>query len=142
MSQSSQKLHTANQLVHVNHQYDMAKANMEVDLTNLLGPAHSKVIGQILLRHQLRDALTASASVPIIYMQQMWHTVQLADSKNKFKFIIDQEEVTFSVDDLCTVLKLPQATHNDNVEFVEPLEFSTIYLLRAFPLLHSTWLRP
>nr|GEU38264.1 hypothetical protein [Tanacetum cinerariifolium] len=76
----------------------MAKANMKVDVTNLPGPAHSKI----------------------------WHTLQLDDSKDKFKFIIDQEEVTFSVDDFYTVLKLPQATDNDHAEFMEPPEFSTI----------------
>ncbi|GKA00306.1 hypothetical protein Tco_0672856, partial [Tanacetum coccineum] len=79
MSQSAQPLHTANQLVPVNRQYDMAKANMK-----------------------------------------------LADFKNAFKFTIDQEEVAFSVNDLRTVLNLPQATDNNHAEFVEPLEFSTI----------------
>ncbi|GJT59074.1 hypothetical protein Tco_1002607 [Tanacetum coccineum] len=71
----------------------MAKANMKVDLANLQGPAHSK----------------------------MWHTLQLTDSKDKFNFTIDQEEVTFFVDDLRIVLKLPQATDNDQAEFVYPL---------------------
>ncbi|GJW16159.1 hypothetical protein Tco_0020292 [Tanacetum coccineum] len=127
MYQLTQPLRTTNQLVPVNRQYNMAKANMKADLTNLPCPTHSKVIGEILLRHSLRDALTASTLVPMIYMQHMWHTLQLANSKYTFKFTIDQEEVTFSVNDLRTVLNLPQEIDNDHVEFVEPPEFSTIF---------------
>ncbi|GKC16587.1 hypothetical protein Tco_1013369 [Tanacetum coccineum] len=125
MSQPTQLL-TANQLVHVNRQYEMAKSNMKVDLTNLPCPAHSKVIGEILLHHSLLDALTVSASFLIIYMQQMWNTLLPTDSKDTFKYTIDQEEVTFSVNDLRTVVNFSQVTDNDHVEFVEPSEFLTI----------------
>nr|GFC70690.1 hypothetical protein [Tanacetum cinerariifolium] len=59
-------------------------------------------------------------------MQQMWNTLQVADSKDTFKFTMDQEEVTFLVNDLRTMVNLPQVTDNDHVEFVEPPEFSTI----------------
>ncbi|GKC12476.1 hypothetical protein Tco_1009258 [Tanacetum coccineum] len=56
----------------------------------------------------------------------MWNTLQLADSKEEFKFIIDEEEVTFSMNDLRIMLKLPQATANNHVEFVEAPEFGTM----------------
>ncbi|GJV35565.1 hypothetical protein Tco_1408042 [Tanacetum coccineum] len=56
----------------------------------------------------------------------MWNTLQLSNSKDKFKFTIGEEEVTFSMNDLHTVLKLPQATDNDHAEFVEALELATI----------------
>ncbi|GJV25550.1 hypothetical protein Tco_1261937 [Tanacetum coccineum] len=69
MSQSSKQLLTANQLVPVNHQYDVAKANKKVDLINIPCLAASKIIREILQRHLLCYALTASASVPLIYMQ-------------------------------------------------------------------------
>ncbi|GKA40064.1 hypothetical protein Tco_0732657 [Tanacetum coccineum] len=59
-------------------------------------------------------------------MQQMWNTLQLADSKEVFKFKVDKEEVTFLLDDHCTMLKLPQATANNHVELVEAPELGTM----------------
>ncbi|GJS88590.1 hypothetical protein Tco_0771226 [Tanacetum coccineum] len=35
-------------------------------------------------------SLTLTASVLVIYMQQMWNTIQLVDSKEAFKFKPDQ----------------------------------------------------
>ncbi|GJW32462.1 hypothetical protein Tco_0052494 [Tanacetum coccineum] len=52
--------------------------------------------------------------------------MKLADSKEVFKFMVDEEEVTFSPDELKTMLKLPQATANNNAEFVEPRELSVM----------------
>ncbi|GJZ31787.1 hypothetical protein Tco_0576834 [Tanacetum coccineum] len=52
----------------------------------------------------------------------MWNTLKLVDSKEVFKFIVDEEEVTFSLNDLQAVLKLPQKTTNNRAELVEALE--------------------
>ncbi|GJU39073.1 hypothetical protein Tco_1192030 [Tanacetum coccineum] len=126
MSQSPKKLLIDDQLVPVSRQYEVSKANKKVYLINLPCMTASKIIGEILHRHSLCYALNASASVPLIYMQQMWNTLQLADSKEEFKFTIDEEEVTFLMNDLRTVLKLPQATANNHAEFVEAPEFETM----------------
>ncbi|GJR94766.1 hypothetical protein Tco_0266940 [Tanacetum coccineum] len=50
----------------------------------------------------------------------------MADSKEVFKFMVDEEEVTFSLDKLRTMLKLPQATGHNNADFVEPPELSVM----------------
>ncbi|GJX11030.1 hypothetical protein Tco_0200889 [Tanacetum coccineum] len=84
MSQSTKPLLTADQLVHVNRQYEVAKANKKVDLTKLPCSAGSKIIGG-------------------------------------FYSVI---HLTFSVNDLRIVLKLPQATDNDHAEFVEAPELA------------------
>nr|GEX17494.1 hypothetical protein [Tanacetum cinerariifolium] len=52
----------------------------------------------------------------------MWNTLKLADSKEVFRFMVDEKEVTFSLDELLIVLKLPQVTTNNNVEFLKPPE--------------------
>ncbi|GKB12521.1 hypothetical protein Tco_0846444 [Tanacetum coccineum] len=52
--------------------------------------------------------------------------VLLDDSKDKFKFFVDEEEVTFSVDDFQTLFQLPQATENNHAEFEEPPELLTM----------------
>ncbi|GKC02417.1 hypothetical protein Tco_0994027 [Tanacetum coccineum] len=81
----------------------IAKANKKVDPTRLPCPAASKIIEEMLQRHILRHALIASAS-----------------------FVVDEEKVTFSVNNLRTVLKLPQVTDNDHAEFVEASKLVTM----------------
>ncbi|GJZ78733.1 hypothetical protein Tco_0643570 [Tanacetum coccineum] len=78
-SQASAQL-TNDQLVHVNCQYKIASPNERVDLNNLPSPAASKIIREMLKRHCLKDSLTLSTSTPVFYMQELWHTLQLADS--------------------------------------------------------------
>nr|GEY42626.1 hypothetical protein [Tanacetum cinerariifolium] len=126
MAQSSQQLLIANDLVPKEYRYEVAKVNKKVDLLTLTCPPATKIIKEIILQHPLQYALTASASVPLIYMQQMWHTLQLDGFKEAFKFFIDRHEVKFNVNDLRTVLQLPLATINGNAKFVKALEFLTI----------------
>nr|GEV08687.1 uncharacterized mitochondrial protein AtMg00810-like [Tanacetum cinerariifolium] len=98
----------------------------KIDLINPPCPPSSKIIREILRRHPLYYALTTYASIPLIYMKHMWITLKLADSKKVFRFMVDEEEVTFLLDKLRAVLKLPHATANNNVEFVKPLELSVM----------------
>ncbi|GKE14295.1 hypothetical protein Tco_1421872, partial [Tanacetum coccineum] len=72
-------------------QYDLASANKKIDLINPLCPPASKIIGEILRQHPFCYALIAVSSIPWIYMQQLWHTLKLDDSKDKFKFMVDDE---------------------------------------------------
>ncbi|GJZ69197.1 hypothetical protein Tco_0632747 [Tanacetum coccineum] len=90
-------------LVPVFKQYNLASANKKIDLTNPSSPTTCKIFGEILRRHPLCFALTAPASVPWMYIQQVWHTLKLDDSKEKFMFFIDAKEVTFSLNDLRTL---------------------------------------
>ncbi|GJW33997.1 putative reverse transcriptase domain-containing protein [Tanacetum coccineum] len=55
---------------------------------------------------------------------QLWHTLKLDDSKDKFKFFIDTKEFKFLVDDFRRMFQLPQATDNNNVAFIKPLTFT------------------
>ncbi|GJW38030.1 hypothetical protein Tco_0060950 [Tanacetum coccineum] len=113
-TQASSQLIVA-QLVHVYRQYEIARSNMEVDLDSLPCLVPSKIIGEILKRNSLKDAFTLSASAPVIYMQQLWYTLQLADSKESFNFKLEQHDVEFTMDDLRTLLNLPQETDNIHV---------------------------
>ncbi|GJW20245.1 retrovirus-related pol polyprotein from transposon TNT 1-94 [Tanacetum coccineum] len=96
MSQQRQ-LQTADQLVSVNRQYELASTNKKIDLINPSCLPSSKIIGDILRRHPLCYALTAFASIPLIYMQQIGVTLKLVDSKEVFMFMVDEKEVTFSL---------------------------------------------
>ncbi|GJX97553.1 hypothetical protein Tco_0353351 [Tanacetum coccineum] len=86
MAQQKQVL-SKDPIVLVFKQYDLASANKKIDLTNPPCPPASKILGEILRRHPLCFALTGSALVPWIYIQQVWHTLKLDDSKEKFTTI-------------------------------------------------------
>ncbi|GJT78587.1 hypothetical protein Tco_1045312 [Tanacetum coccineum] len=78
------------------------------------------------MHHPIATALTTSATVPIVYMQQFWQTLKFDESKTIMRFKIDQHEVDFCLDTFRTVLQLPQATDNENESFVDVPEFSGI----------------
>ncbi|GJU17064.1 hypothetical protein Tco_1145030 [Tanacetum coccineum] len=99
MAQQPQQIISRDLLCPPNKQHDLADANKKIDLINLPCPTSSKILGHILNQHPLRFSLVASASVPWIYIQQLWHTLKLDYSKYKFKFFIDTKEFKFLVDD-------------------------------------------
>nr|GEV96533.1 hypothetical protein [Tanacetum cinerariifolium] len=100
---------------------------MEVELGCLSCLVPSKIIGEILKRNSLKDVFTLSASAPVIYMQQLWYTLQLADSNESSNFKLDQQDVEFTMDDLRTLLNLSQETDNIHAGFVDPPELMTIF---------------
>ncbi|GJW68591.1 hypothetical protein Tco_0123015 [Tanacetum coccineum] len=49
-----------------------------------------KIVGQILLDHPLSYALTSTADVPVVYLQQLWKIVcKVPDTKDTIKFTLD-----------------------------------------------------
>nr|GEU44010.1 phospholipase-like protein [Tanacetum cinerariifolium] len=95
-TQSSSPLLTATQLVPVNRQDPIGKANMRLNLDKLPCPAEYKIIGEILKRHEA------------------------------FKLKLDQTKVELSVNDLRIVLDLPQATDSNQERLVQLPEFLSI----------------
>ncbi|GKE33425.1 hypothetical protein Tco_1452747, partial [Tanacetum coccineum] len=58
-----------------------------------------KIVGLILLDHYLSHALTATADVPDVYLQQFWRTVsKVPDTKDTIKFLLDTEQLVYTVD--------------------------------------------
>ncbi|GJR09733.1 hypothetical protein Tco_0792385 [Tanacetum coccineum] len=81
--QQPQQIVSRELLVPANKRLELAEANKKIDLVNPSCPLSSKILGNILTCHPLRFALTASASVAWIYIQQVWHTLRLDDSKER-----------------------------------------------------------
>ncbi|GJY67306.1 retrovirus-related pol polyprotein from transposon TNT 1-94 [Tanacetum coccineum] len=100
-----------------------------------------KILGNILTQHPLRFALTASASILWIYIQQVWHTLRLDDYKERFIFFIDTKEFTFLVDDLRRMFQLPQTTDNNHARFIEPPTFTVMLLFCLNELGYATQIR-
>ncbi|GJR30826.1 retrovirus-related pol polyprotein from transposon TNT 1-94 [Tanacetum coccineum] len=84
-----------------------------------------KIVGQILLDHPLSYALTATADVHVVYLQQFWRTVsKVPDTEDTIKFMLDTEEFTYTVDMFRVTLYLPVETPEN--PFVAPANIQTI----------------
>ncbi|GJY96450.1 hypothetical protein Tco_0513360 [Tanacetum coccineum] len=80
---------------------------------------------QILLDHPLSYALTATADVPVVYLQKFWRTVsKVSDTEDTINFILDIKEFTYTVDMFRVTLHLPVET-SENL-FVAPVNIQTI----------------
>ncbi|GJX12536.1 hypothetical protein Tco_0204294 [Tanacetum coccineum] len=59
----------------------------------------------------LRYALTVTAYVPTVYLQQFWKIVKAIVNANKsIQFMVDRQEITYTVDMFPATLKLPMET--------------------------------
>ncbi|GKB83754.1 hypothetical protein Tco_0950649 [Tanacetum coccineum] len=84
-----------------------------------------KIVGLILLDHCLSHALTTTADVPVVYLQQFWRTVsKVPDTEDTIKFFLDTEQFVYTVDMFRDTLQLPVETFEN--PFVAPANIHTI----------------
>ncbi|GKD00187.1 hypothetical protein Tco_1170461, partial [Tanacetum coccineum] len=83
---------------------------------------------QIFLIIKSSYALTATADVPLVYLQQFWQTVhKVPNTKDTIRFKLDTQEITYIVDMFQAILKLPVETPDN--PFVAPV---TIEIIESF----------
>ncbi|GKB28029.1 hypothetical protein Tco_0867430 [Tanacetum coccineum] len=103
----------------------IGRCNNYVMLQSIPCSLECKIMGQILLDHPLSYALTSSADIPVVYLQQFWKTVgNVPDTKDTIKFKLDAQEITYTVDTFRDTLKLPMETP-DNL-FIPPVNIKVI----------------
>ncbi|GJV88169.1 retrovirus-related pol polyprotein from transposon TNT 1-94 [Tanacetum coccineum] len=99
----AQQLHAADvypdELCPPNKRYDLMDANKKVDLEHVQFPPESKILTNIIKNHSLRFSITASSSLPWIYMTHFWHTLKEDGSKYRLKFMLDRQELILTLDD-------------------------------------------
>ncbi|GJS81146.1 hypothetical protein Tco_0747687 [Tanacetum coccineum] len=85
-----------------------------------------KIVGQILLDHPLSYALTATANVPAVYLQQFWKTVRkVPNTEDTIIFTMDTQNITYTMDMFRGTLKLLVETPNNlfvasvNIEVIQ-----------------------
>ncbi|GKC15704.1 hypothetical protein Tco_1012486 [Tanacetum coccineum] len=84
-----------------------------------------KIVGKILLEHPLSYALTATANVPVVYLQQFSRTVsKVHDTEDTIKFMLDTKKFTYTVDMFRDTLYFPVETP-ENL-FVAQVNIQTI----------------
>ncbi|GKA69865.1 hypothetical protein Tco_0775929 [Tanacetum coccineum] len=71
------------------------------------------------------SALTATADVPAMYIQQFWKTVkQVSNANNTIRFTFDKDTITYTVDMFRSTLQLPVETPDN--PFIEPADLKFI----------------
>ncbi|KAJ9542881.1 hypothetical protein OSB04_029387 [Centaurea solstitialis] len=80
------------------------------------------VITAILRNHPLYTVLTRTVEVPLLYVQQVWHTLQFhADPGNHhFTAKLDHYNISFGVNKFRRVLGFPEANSRPNANQFEP----------------------
>ncbi|GJS81413.1 hypothetical protein Tco_0747954 [Tanacetum coccineum] len=79
-----------------------------------------KIVGQILLDHPLSYALTVTADVPAVYLQQLWKIVsKVLNTKDTIRFKLDTQDIVYTVDMFRAILQLPMETPEN--PFVAPV---------------------
>ncbi|GJR06973.1 hypothetical protein Tco_0529957 [Tanacetum coccineum] len=92
-------------------EYGIGRCNNYAMLQNIPCPKECKIVGQLLVDHALSYALTAIADIPAVYLQQFWKTDRSVVNANEtIRFMVDRQEITYTVDMLCATLKLPVET--------------------------------
>ncbi|GJR04439.1 hypothetical protein Tco_0527423 [Tanacetum coccineum] len=101
------------------------RCNNYVVLQSIPCSPECKIVGLILLDHCLSHALTATADVPAVYLQQFWRTVsKVPDTEDTIKFLLDTEQFIYTVDVFRDTLQLPVETLEN--PFVAPANIHTI----------------
>ncbi|GJW79580.1 hypothetical protein Tco_0143555 [Tanacetum coccineum] len=101
----------ADQLVTTKYQ-GIGRCNNYAVLPNIPCPKECKIVGQLLVDHPLRYALTATADVLAVYLQQFWKSVKpVVISNETIQLKVDRHEITYTVNMFCAILKLPVETH-------------------------------
>ncbi|GJZ76889.1 retrovirus-related pol polyprotein from transposon TNT 1-94 [Tanacetum coccineum] len=106
-----------------NKRYDLMDANKKIDFEHVQCPPESKLLTNIIKNHPLRFSIAASSSVPWIYMAQFWHTLNEDGSKYRLTFMLNNKELSLTLDDFRTIFHLPQVTDNNHDSFVPPPSF-------------------
>nr|GEW53173.1 retrovirus-related Pol polyprotein from transposon TNT 1-94 [Tanacetum cinerariifolium] len=107
------------------HMIGIRGCNNYVVLQSIPCSLECKIVGKILLDHPLSYAFTATADVLAVYLQQFWKTVRkVPDTKDTIGFMLDTQEITYTVDIFRDTLKLPVETLKN--QFVVPVNLEII----------------
>ncbi|GJW96957.1 hypothetical protein Tco_0178765 [Tanacetum coccineum] len=105
--------------------HTIGRCNNYVMLQSISCSLECKIIGQILLNHPLSYALTPTADVLVVYLQQFWRTVsKVPDTEDTIKFMLDTKEFTYTVDMFRVTLYFPVETPKN--PFFAPVNIQTI----------------
>ncbi|GJW87185.1 hypothetical protein Tco_0162525 [Tanacetum coccineum] len=122
-SSTTQQITLADQLVHSSKFQEIGKCNNMAVLPNIPYPMECRIVGQLLIDDALSYALTATSDVPIVYIQTV---KQVPNHNETIHFMVDKQEITYTVDTFCVTLKIPVETPEQpfippaSLEYIQP----------------------
>ncbi|GJU49586.1 hypothetical protein Tco_1219141 [Tanacetum coccineum] len=124
-SSNAQQITPADQLVHSSKFQIVGKCNNKAVLPNVPCLKECRIVGQLLVDHDISYALTAITDVLAVYIQQFWKTVrQVLNHNETIHFMVVKEEIIYIVDMFHAILKLPVETPEQ--PFIPPADFNYI----------------
>ncbi|GKE68423.1 hypothetical protein Tco_1526495 [Tanacetum coccineum] len=124
-SSDAQQITLADQLVHSSKFQTVRRCKNYAVLPNIPCLKKCRIVRQLLVDHAISYALTATADVPAVYIQQFWKTVRQVPNHNETnQFMVNNEEITYIVNMFRTTLKLPVETPEQ--PFIPPADFNYI----------------
>ncbi|KAJ9544245.1 hypothetical protein OSB04_023952 [Centaurea solstitialis] len=98
------------------------------------------VITAILRNHPLYTVLTKTVSVPMIYVQQVWHTLQFHDDPGNHHFTakLDHFLISFGVNKFRHVLGFPAANSRQGTDQFEPFASLDVAMAGVRSVGHTT----
>ncbi|GJY00054.1 hypothetical protein Tco_0357072 [Tanacetum coccineum] len=125
MAQQQQQIIPVDQLVPKFQ--SIGRCNNYVVLQNIPCLLECNTVGQLLLDQPLSYALTATADVPAVYLQQFWKTVsKVPDTNDTIHFKLNNQEIVYNVDMFRSTLNLPVETTKNpfikqvTMKFIQP----------------------
>ncbi|GJX73517.1 integrase, catalytic region, zinc finger, CCHC-type containing protein, partial [Tanacetum coccineum] len=118
---------------------DIGRCNKYVVLQSIPCSPECKIFGKILLDQPLSYALTATADVPAVYLQQFWQAVhKVPNTKDTIRFKLDTQEITYIVDMFRATLKLPVETldnlfKKEAIQYPRFIKLMIADLMKKFP---------
>ncbi|GKB43394.1 hypothetical protein Tco_0888336 [Tanacetum coccineum] len=102
----SSKKQDSDQLVTTKYQ-GIGRCNNYAILSNILCLKECKIADNLLVDHPLSYALTATADVLAVHLQQFWKTVKpVVNANETIQFKVDRQEITYTIDMFRDTLKL------------------------------------
>ncbi|GJT38882.1 hypothetical protein Tco_0938747 [Tanacetum coccineum] len=88
-----------------------------------------RIVGQLLVDHALSYTLTDTADVSDVYIHQFWKTVrQVPNANETICFMVDKQEITYTVDMFHATLKLQVETHEQPFIPLANFEYIQLFL--------------
>ncbi|GJV99250.1 hypothetical protein Tco_1554502 [Tanacetum coccineum] len=114
-----QQITPADQLVHTSKFQEVGRCNNYAALPNILCLKECRIVGKLLVDHDVSYALTITTDIPAVYLQLFWKTVKKVLNANEtICFMVNKQEITYTVDMFPLTLKLPVETPEQ--QFIPP----------------------
>ncbi|GKC00017.1 putative reverse transcriptase domain-containing protein [Tanacetum coccineum] len=108
------------------------RCNNYVVLRSIPCSLECRIVGQILLDHPLNYAITTTADVPAVYLQQFWKTVsEVPDTKDTIKFKLDTQEFIYAVDMFYDTLHIPMEIPDNTFIALVDIEIIQSFMQRV-----------